>query len=291
MNKQKKTTIILFLLVPLLGLVLFTYFPFVKVIINSFFSMSYTKNEGFVFFDNYTTILTNTEYNSAIFTSVYYMIAALVQVFISLIFALLLCRCKLSGFYKAVLVLPYILNGIAVGYIFRLFYTHGYVLDSVLQILGAESECLPYWLRDQNTNNWALAFASVWRYSGLSLITFIGAIGAIDKTLFEASSLDGANEIQQYRYIIWPNIKTVVYLNLLLSIVTSLSEFELPYAIASGGANGTATYMTLIYRIAFTERKIGLASAMAVILLLQIILFVLIIVQITKIRKQPHPYK
>lgn len=89
---------------------------------------------------------------------------------------------------------------------------------------------------------------------------FIGAIGAIERSVFEAASLDGVNRWQQYKYIIWPNIKKIFYINLLLSAVSSLSEFDLPFAIASGGANGTATYMTLICRIAFTERKIGLAS-------------------------------
>jgi multiple sugar transport system permease protein len=179
-----------------------------------------------------------------------------------------------------IIVLPYMINGIAIGYIFKMFYTHGYVLDSILCALGANIDILPYWLRNQDINNWALAFSSVWRYSGLSLVVFLGAIGSIEHSLFEASSLDGASRMQQIKYIIWPSIRRVVSLTFLLSIVTSLSEFELPYSIASGGANGTATYMTLIYHIAFTERKIGLASAMAVVLLIQLILFTSILFSI-----------
>lgn len=65
------------------------------------------------------------------------------------------------------------INGIAVGYIFKLFYTRGYVLDTLLGIIGVNTELLPFWLRDQAINNWALAFASVWRYTGLSLIIFM----------------------------------------------------------------------------------------------------------------------
>ena len=145
---------------------------------------------------------------------------------------------------------------------------------------------MPYWLRDQSINNWALAFASIWRYTGFSLIIFIGAIGSIESSVFESSKLDGANRLQQFKHIIWPNIKRIVYINLMLSVVSSLTEFELPFAIASGGANGTATYMTLIYRIAFTEHKVGLASAMVVILLLQVILLSLLILQFNKITTQ-----
>ena len=245
--------------------------------------MSYTQNSGFVGIDNYVEVFENPQYNRAILVSGYYMVAAVVQVFAALILAVLLSRCRFSSTYKTLYVMPYMINGIAVGYIFKLFFTRGYVLDSVLNFLGIDLSVLPFWLRDQSVNNWSLAFASVWRYTGLSLIIFIGAIGAIERSVFEASSLDGANRWQQYKYIIWPNIKKVFYINLFLSIVSSLSEFELPFAIASGGSNGTATYMTLIYRIAFTERKIGLASAMVVVLLLQIILFTLLLLQFNKI--------
>lgn len=280
---KKRSTIIGFLFIPVVSLILFTYLPFVRIIISSFFSMSYTQNSGFVGIDNYVEVFENPQYNRAILVSGYYMVAAVVQVFVALILAVLLSRCRFSSTYKTLYVIPYMINGIAVGYIFKLFFTRGYVLDSVLNFFGIDLSVLPFWLRDQSVNNWSLAFASVWRYTGLSLIIFIGAIGAIERSVFEASSLDGANRWQQYKYIIWPNIKKVFYINLFLSIVSSLSEFELPFAIASGGSNGTATYMTLIYRIAFTERKIGLASAMVVVLLLQIILFTLLLLQFNKI--------
>lgn len=282
MKKQKQKTILLFLLIPVLELLIFNVYPLLRVLISSFYSMSYTNSEGFVLFENYVKAMFSAEYNKAIFVSGYYMVAACVQVILALILAVVLTKSKFSNVFKAILVIPYMINGIAVGYIFKLFYTRGYVLDTLLGIIGVNTELLPFWLRDQAINNWALAFASVWRYTGLSLIIFIGAISSIEKTLFDASSIDGAGYFQQVRFIILPNIKRVVYLNLMLSVVSSLSEFELPYAIASGGANGTATYMTLIYRIAFTERKIGLASAMVIILLLQIALFSLLLLEVPK---------
>jgi len=242
--------------------------------------MSYTKNQGFVLFNNYIEVFINRDFNKAITVSVYYMLAAVVQVTVSLLLSLILSKCRFHTIYKMIFVLPYMINGIAIGYIFKMFYSHGYVLDSILSFFGANVDMLPYWLRDQDINNWALAFSSVWRYSGLSLVVFLGAIGSIEHSLFEASSLDGANRMKQIKYIVWPSIQRVFNLTLILSIVTSLSEFELPYAIASGGANGTATYMTLIYHIAFTERKIGLASAMAVVLLIQLTLFTSILLSI-----------
>ena len=69
------------------------------------------------------------------------------------------------------------------------------------------------------------------------------------------------------RYIILPNIKTIFVLNVIMSISGSLSAFEPPYVITDG-ANGTGTYFVIMHEIAHTQMKVGLASAMAVVLLL-----------------------
>ena len=286
MKKSSKVAVAFFVCIPIGLLILFTYFPFVNVIIDSFYKKSYTNNFGYIGIGNYIDALSNPEYRQAFANSVYYIIAAFIQVVLAFVLALFLCNKKFSGFFKAVITLPYMINGMAIGYIFKLFYTHGYVLDSLLSSVGFDINILPYWLRDQLVNNWALAFASVWRYTGLSLVVFIGAIGSIDRSVFEASSMDGANELAQFRYVIWPIVKNVVLLDLFLSVVSSLSEYELPFAIASGGANGTATYMTYIYKLAFSERRIGLASAMTVLLLCQIAFAILVGLMIAKLIKK-----
>ena len=83
--------------------------------------------------------------------------------------------------------------------------------------------------------------------------------------------LDGCNKWQQFFYVTLPNIRTVLFLNVILSITGSLSAFEPPYVITSG-ANGTATYFVKMHEVAHTSQKVGQASAMAVVLLI-IILF------------------
>ena len=98
------------------------------------------------------------------------------------------------------------------------------------------------------------------------MVLFIGAIMSVDAELYEAADLDGANKFQQFRHIILPSIKTIVTLNVILSITGSLSAFEPSYVITSG-ANGTGTYFVIMDRIAHTSQKVGLACAMAVVLL------------------------
>jgi multiple sugar transport system permease protein len=99
------------------------------------------------------------------------------------------------------------------------------------------------------------------------MVLFIGAIMSVDAEMYEAANLDGANRFQQFKYIILPSIKTIFTLNVILSITGSLSAFEPPYVITDG-ANGTGTYFIIMNRIAHTSQKVGLASAMAVVLLM-----------------------
>ena len=89
---------------------------------------------------------------------------------------------------------------------------------------------------------------------------------SVDPELYEASMLDGANKWHQFLYIILPSIKTILTLNVILSITGSLSAFEPPYAITDG-ANGTGTYFVIMHQIGHTQQKVGLASAMAAVLL------------------------
>ncbi|MDO5521362.1 MAG: sugar ABC transporter permease, partial [bacterium] len=78
-------------------------------------------------------------------------------------------------------------------------------------------------------------------------------------------------KFHQFKYIILPSIKTIVTLNIILSITGSLSAFEAPFVITNG-ANGTGTYFVVMNTIAHTNQKVGLASAMAIFLLMIIII-------------------
>lgn len=274
-NWQKVAVITLFAAVPMFLLILFTYVPFAKMIQFSFFNMSYTKNKGYVGFDNYLRIFSKQEYVGAILLSLYYMAGAVVQLALALFFASILSLEKIrgGGAFKAVMFFPFLVNGIAIGYIFKFFYTRGFVLDSVLQAIGIPLDSLPYWLRDQSINNWSLVFTSVWKYCGQNMVLFIGAIASIDPTLYEAATIDGANRWQQFKAIILPGIKTVFMLNLILSITGSLSAFEPAYVVGSMGANGTATFFIKIHQMAHVSGKVGQACAMAMVLMILILIF------------------
>ncbi len=259
-----------FMAIPLLLLFVFTYLPFGEMIKFSFYKMKYStpvEKRVFVGLQNYIDVFRRDDCFGALKLSLYYMAGAIIQLVIALYLATILSfKVKGGNLFKGLMLFPYLISGIAVGFIFKFFYTRGFVFDTVLQWCGFNLENLPYWLKDQSVNNWSLVATSVWRYFGQNMVLFIGAIMSVDAELYEAAELDGANKFEQFKHIILPSIKTIVTLNVILSITGSLSAFEQPYVITSG-ANGTGTYFVIMNTIAHTSQKVGLACAMAVVLL------------------------
>lgn len=269
---QKVLIIVLFMAVPLTLLLLFTYIPFAKMIQFSFYNMKYIGERKFVGWANYKRVFQNKELFGSLLVSLYYMGGGVVQLALALLFAtMFVFKVKGESVFKAALFFPYLICGIAIGFIFKFFYFHGYVLDTILQLFGMKLENLPLWLQDTKINNVALAATSVWRYTGQNVILFLGAMMSVDSDLYEAASLDGCNRWQQFRYIILPSIKSIIVLNIILCVSGCLSAFEPPYVITNGSF-GTATYFVQMNSVAHETQKVGLASAMAIVLLGLIIL-------------------
>ncbi len=269
---QKWIIVFTFLLIPLLLLIVFTYLPFAKMIQFSFYQMGYLGKREFVGIDNYVQVFTRPDYFATFKVSIYYFIGAFIQMTLALYFASILSfKMKGRNVFKGILFLPYLINGVAIGFIFLYFFKRMGTLDSLLTLIGVPIEQIPYWLKNRDINNISLSFVSVWRYMGINLIMFIGAIQSINGELYEASEIDGANEWQQFRHIILPSIKTVVSLNLILAVKGAISVFEIPY-IMTNGSNGTTTFVIQTIVTAFKYKKVGLASAMAVVLLVLILL-------------------
>jgi ABC-type sugar transport systems, permease components len=262
--------------VPLALLTVFTYIPFGKMVGFSFYDMKYIGDKEFVGLKNYAEVFSRDDCFKALKLSLYYIAASFVQLGLALYFATLLSfKTKGGGVFKGLMFFPYLVCGIAVGFIFKFFYTRGFVFDTVLQWCGFKLDNLPYWLKDTSINNISVAATSVWRYMGQNMVLFIGAIMSVDAEMYEAAAIDGAGGWQKFRYIIFPSISTIIVLNLILAITGSLSVFEPPYVI-TGGNFGTGTYFVIMDKLAHASQKVGLASAMAIVLLVIILIATLL---------------
>ena len=265
MRGQQIIVTIVFLIAPLLLLFTFTYLPFFKMVQFSFYDRDYLRVRGFVGLRNYIDVFTRSDCFQALKLSLYYMVGSVFQISLALLFATVLSfKVRGSKFFRGALYFPCLICGIAVGFIFKFFLNPGFVLDTLLSWVGITNT--PNWLENTAINNMVLVACSLWKYMGQNIVLFIGAIASVDPVLYEAAEIDGCNAWQRFKFIIVPSIRTIVVLNLILSISGALSAFEMPYVV-TGGTFGTSTYFVVMNKLAHTDMKVGLASAMAVVLL------------------------
>lgn len=267
----RRLTPYLFLAAAVGLLLLFTYWPAVNLVWYSFTDwdgLDLTKN--FVGLDNYVQVFTDPRIFQVFGVSLYYFAASFVQMGLALYFATVLSfSTRFQNLFRGILFFPYLINGVAIGFVFLYLFQPGGTLDTVLSWFGVTDP--PQWLGNPDIANWSLAGTSVWRYMGMNFVLFLGAIQSLPGELYEAAELDGASKWQQFWAIVFPGIRRVIGLSFILAISGSLAVFEIPF-IMTGGANGTSTFVIQTIQTAFNFRQVGLASAMAVVLLIIVLL-------------------
>ncbi|CAM5722710.1 sugar ABC transporter permease [Streptomyces violaceorubidus] len=141
--------------------------------------------------ENYTEIFTRPELLRVFAVSFYYLAASVVQIVIALYFAAVLSfDLRFRNLFKGILFFPYLINGVAIGFVFLYFFQDGGTLDSVLSWFGVGTDHA--WLGTPESANASMAGVSVWRFTGLNFVLFLGAIQSIPGELYEAAQLDGA---------------------------------------------------------------------------------------------------
>ncbi|WP_211267007.1 carbohydrate ABC transporter permease [Nonomuraea candida] len=270
-RRWRRVTPWLYLAVPLIMLVTFTYVPVVSMISYSFTDWDgVSPDRSYVGLDNYVQLFTRPELFSVFATSLFYLVASFAQIALALYFAAVLSfGTRLRGFFKGVIFFPYLLNGVAVAFVFLYLFQPGGTLDQVLRLVGVDAEIL--WLGNPDLANVSLSGVSVWRFMGLNFVLFLGAIQSVPSELHEAAMLDGASRPQIMWHIIIPSIRPIISLSVILGVAGALSVFEIPY-IMTGGSGETKTFVIQTVKLAFQFNKTGLASAAAVVLLVVILL-------------------
>lgn len=266
-----------FLTLPVLLSLTFSYYPALSLLYYSFTDWSGLGWEmSWVGFANYKEIFTRPEIFGVFKNNAYYFVGGLLQTAIALYFAVVLTS-KLKGRngFRALLFLPYVLHSVAIVIMFKNVYHVEYgSLNLFLNAIGLGS-WQQAWLGNPNLVNFSLAFISVWKFFGLSMVIFIGALQSIPADLYEAAKIDGASGWQSFRFITIPSIRSVIELMMILTLTGALEAFDIPY-IMMLGANGTSTFVSKTVDMAFKFQQAGLASAMAVVLLLIVLVFIVI---------------
>lgn len=133
------------------------------------------------------------------------------------------------------------------------------------------------WLSDPKIVNFVLAFVSLWRFSGYHIVLFMSALQSVSKDIQEAAIIDGANTWQMFRYIQIPSIMLMVDFILFDNIRGALQVFDIPFVMTAGGPGyASSTFTLYTIKTAFTFSNFGLASTMAVAIMVIIIVVYLV---------------
>lgn len=279
LNRKKKIFIIVSLSVPMLLLIGFVVLPGIDL-----FRMSFTNWDGYspksrlIGFDNYISMFQNKDLWLSLKNNGVYFLVHLCMIPLELGFAVLLVsKLYASKVYKTFVFMPYIINGVAISYAFSYFFSpiNG-AFDSILQVLHL-GHLSRNWLSDTKIVNYILSSVSVWRFSGYHVILFMAALQSIPKDIEEAAKVDGANALHLFKYVQVPAIMLMVDFVLFDNIRGALQVFDIPFVMTAGGPGyASSTFTLYTIKTAFTFSNFGLASTMAVAIMIMIVVIYII---------------
>lgn len=261
----------------IVGLLMFTAFPFLASLYLSFTDYDLLSRPEWVGLDNYERMFTRdrTFGKSLNVTLLYvFMTVPLKLCFALLVAVVLNYRLKAIGFFRTAYYVPSVLGGsIAIAVLWRYIFAEAGLVNMGLTAVGLEPV---NWFGDPQNALFTLTLLRCWQF-GSAMVIFLAALQSVDRTLYEASSIDGATKWQQFRHITIPMITAVIFFNLIMQTVQAFQEFNGPYIITNGGPLKSTYLLPLyIYDKAFKSFDMGYASAIAWILFTIIMVLTLI---------------
>jgi len=172
---------------------------------------------------------------------------------------------RFTRIYQSTLYLPVMLSLALVGFITQLIFSQDQGL--VNGLIGRAGQS-PDFLGDPKLNLWAVLIMASWRHVGYIMVLYLAGLKSVDPTLREAAVIDGANEWQTFRRVIFPVMKPINIIVIVVTVIESLrGSFDLVYVI-NGGKNGLELLNVLVYdNIVGEASRIGYGSALGTILL------------------------
>lgn len=273
----KKRATAVFLLPSLIGVVVFCLLP---ILASAIFSvMDYDllmpmNTMKFVGFNNFARILTGSEFPKVLGHTFTYLILYLPLILITSVGQALILNKSFRGhgLFRTICYTPVITSWVAAAVVWQWVLSGKYgLLNQLLSAIGIAG---PSWL---NSKEWAMpgvVLAAVWKDTGYYALMVLAALKSIDPGCYEAADIDGANGIKKLTRITLPLISPTLFLLIVINIIYGLQVFDSVLIMTNGGPGGATTvFLERIYKYAFKQYKMGLASAYSWILFALILIF------------------
>ena len=262
----------LFLLPSLIFFVGFVVVPMVMCVVTSFFDANMDLNtpDKFIWFNNYIELWKDPVFLKALKNT---FIIVVVSVPFTCIFSLWVASAiykmkeGLLSFFRIVFYLPVVTGSVAVTVVWKWMYNNYYgIFNYILKNTGVISKNIN-WLGNPQYALWCIILILLTTSVGQPIVLYVSALSNVDNSLVEASEVDGANNLQVFWRIKWPQIMPTTLYILVITTINSFQCFALIQLLTSGGPNyATETVMYYIYYTAFKLYRFGYGNAMGVIL-------------------------
>ena len=258
----------LYLAPALILLGIFTFYPTIQLLINSFYEMDGMGTKIFLGIDNYKNLLTDEEFWNTVKNSfVFIGWSVPLSMVAGLLLALLINNdLKAKGLFRTIFFSPVVTSLVSAGLIWVWLLNNDYgIINTLLANMGLPK--IP-WLVDEKFAMKSVIMMTVWKDAGYNMILFLAGLNAINASYYEAAEIDGATKWQQFKEITWPLLMPTTLFVLVIRTIFSFRTFEQIFAMTKGGPTGSTTvFVYYIYEKAFNNFELGYASAAAMILL------------------------
>jgi len=277
-HKSRRAATAVFLLPSMVGILVFCLLPIVMSLFYSFHDYDLLAGSmDYLGLKNFSRILSGREFPQVLGHTLTYLGLYLPLILIaSLGQALVLNRSfKGRGLLRTVFYTPVITSWVAVAVVWTWVLSGRYgLMNQALLLIGIKG---PAWL---NSPQWAMpgiVLTAVWKDTGYYALLVLAALKSIDPALYEAASIDGAGPARRFLGITLPLISPTLFLLVVINIIYGLQVFESVLIMTDGGPGGATTvFLERIFKYAFRQYKMGMASAYSWILFVIILLFTLL---------------
>ncbi|MEU8116512.1 sugar ABC transporter permease [Micromonospora sp. NPDC048947] len=236
--------------------------------------------------DNYLTVFTDSDLLKIIGNAIVLIVFfSFIPVALGLLVASMVRRITTGAFgtvVRTILFLPQVIPLVAAGIAWSWLLSSNGLVNQALRAVGLGGVARA-WLGDFDTALPAVGVIGAWVLLGLCTILLVTGMSKIDPALYEAARLDGAGPVREFLAVTLPSLRQEIGVCLTVTIIAALASFDIVYISTSGGPGLQTTVPGLeIYRLAFSQRQVGLASALAVVLMLLVLACVLPIQRLSR---------
>ena len=249
-------------------------------------ALSLTDFSGFneptyVGFKNYVDMFQDKKFLASMKnTFIYVIVTVPLQTILSLVVAAILAekfRNPFGEFIRGTMFIPVLCSAVIAGNLFFYLFASDKeaIVNSFLMLLGFEKV---NWLGKSDFAMLVICIVAIWKNVGYFMVIFYAAIMDVPQTLHDAARVDGASPMQRFLHITMPGIRPVLYLVITLSTIWAFQVFDITMVMTKGGPGvATMSPVLLVYNYAFSDHRMGYASAIAC--LLAVVIFVISMLQ------------